>query len=302
MNFEELDKALRSVLLQYMCDPEVIGIIKNNVNTENAFANSVEKTVANHTRQVDTNTEKLIGKIDEILNGQQRIESLLKSVPQNNGNGNKAEDDFENAKVKEDESLGLKSIIEEYKRNKIQLKSQINALEKEISQLRIQSKSALLEKEKIQSEYDSLERQYAVFVNQLKIWNSIKLLNDENKEYLEKLCGSFSVMSVLSLGRDEGKVDQLWSYLRDLAVKGNQAADQIEILARYFEFCIELSNACRDDEEKYCIFDIEPGNEFDMAMCIRAADSKQIGNVSKTIVRGIKDGEKVRFKAIVGVK
>ena len=318
MNFEELDRALRSVLLQYMCDPEVIGIIKNNVNTENTIVNSVEKIDANNTIQVDTNSEKLINKIDEILNGQQRIESLMKSVLYNNGNGNKTEDDFENAKVEnESENSKLKSepkrkiaeLIARYQnQNQLledkntQLKSQIEALETEKSQLSIQCASALQEKEKFQSEYVSLESQYSEFVEQLKIWNSIKSLNKENKEYLDKLCGSASAMSILSLGRDEGKVEQLWLYLRDLVVKGNEVADQIEILAGYFEFCIDLLNACKDDEEKYCIFDIEPGNEFDMDMCIRSADSKQIGNVSRTIVRGIKEGEKVRFKAIVSVK
>lgn len=334
MNFEELDKALRSVLLQYMCDPEVIGIIKNNVNTENVITNSLVKTDSDNTMQANTNSEKLISKINEILNGQQRIESLIKSILQNNGNENKTEDNFENAKVEyeseisklksenehtiaeykdliaryqnknqllEDENSNLKSRNEEYKRAETQLISHTKVLETEISQLSFQIKSALQEKEKIQREYDFLESQYSVFVKQLKIWNSVKSLNDENKEYLEKLCGSVTAMSILSLGRDEGKVGQLWSYLKDLAVKDNQAADQIEILAGYFEFCIDLSNECKDDEEKYCLFDIEPGNEFDLDMCIRSADGKQIGNVSRTIVRGVKKGKIVRFKAIVSV-
>ncbi len=298
MNFEELDRALKSVLLQYMCDPEVIGIIKNNVNTENVIANSVEKTDANNKMQENANSGKLISKIDEILKGQQRIESLIKSFSQNKGNGNlKSDNECKKALIAkyknknqllEAENSKLTSENEELKRKETQLVSQIDALE--------------TKKDKIQGEYASLESQYSVFDKQLKIWNSIKSLNDENKEYLKKLCGSERAMSILSLGRDEGKVDQLWSYLRDLVVKGNQVADQIEILAGYFEFCIDLSNACKDDEEKYCIFDIKPGNEFNMDMCIRSADSKQIGNVSRTIVRGIKEGERVRFKAIVSVK
>lgn len=202
----------------------------------------------------------------------------------------------------EGENSELKNRIAEFESKETQLRSQIKALETEKLQLSIQSKTVFQEKEKIQRDYISLEDQYSIFVKQLRIWNNIKSLNDENKDYLEKLCGSLSAMSTLSLGRDEGKVEQLWLYLRDLAVKGNQDADQLKILAGYFEFCIDLLNACKDDEEKYRIFDIESGNEFDIDMCIRTADSKQIGNVSRTIVRGIKVGEKIHFKAIVTVK
>ena len=238
---------------------------------------SVIKSISNVEKLINS----IIGKIDEILNSQQRIEKLIQSVSQNNCSGNKTEVNFENTKADESEISKLKSECED-----------------------LIARNQLLKNEnlKIKEENNSLKRQYSVFDKQIKILDSIKLLNDENKEYLEKLCGSVSAMSILSLGRETGKVEQLWYYLRDLVVKGKQTAEQIGILAKYFEFCIDLSNECKVNEEKYCMFDVEPGNEFDMDMCIRSAGSKQIGTVSETIVRGIKVGEKVRFQAIVSVK
>lgn len=336
MNFEKLDKDLRSVLLQYMCDPEIIDVIKTNVNIEDSKINYVEQKYANYALRSSDSSETLISKMDEILAGQQRIESLIKSASEENCNENNKTDDNseiaknalerENIKLKkehehtiaeckdliaryqsqnqilEDHNSRLKTKNEDFEKENKRLISKVEELEKEISQLRIQCESELQEVEDIKNKYDLLEKKYSVFSKPLKICDSLKILNDENKDYLEKLSGSISEMSILTLARDDGKVDQLWTYIRDLAVEGKQDSDQIEILASFFEFCIDISTECKEDKEKYRLFGIEPGNEFDMDTCIRSAGSKQIGNVSRTIVRGVRDRENVRFKAIVFVE
>lgn len=233
VDLKEIDKALKSILVQYMSEPEIADVFR-----EKSEINENIKT------QVNPINEDLMEKIDKIIENQIRMEELIRN--------NLANQEFD-----------------------------------------------LQEKKKIQSENTSLKKQYAIFERPLEIWSGIERLNSENIEYLGKLCGSANVMSILSLGRDEGKVEQLWSYIKDLAMKGNQDMEQIDILATYFEFCIELLNECK--AEKYSIFEIAPGSEFNIDFCIRAANSKQIGVVTKTIVKGMRKGDRILFKTIVSV-
>lgn len=267
VNLEEFDKFLKNILIQYLNEPEIISIIEKNI-TKDINEKSIEKNDANSTITVDTGLSKqLIDKIDDVVKSQQKIENLVENIV----NKNKTEVDAENERNK----------IDEYKK-------QIQYYEKET--------------EKNKENYNSLKEQYNVFEKPLEVWNSIKSLNDKNKKYLEDLCGSASAMSILSLGRGDGKIEQLWQYLRDEAVGEKQDADQIEKLAGYFEFCIDFMNEFKDDKEKYCVFDVEPGNEFDMDLCIKTTNSKQIGRVKRTIIKGVKKGETVRLKAIVSVE
>lgn len=275
MNLEELDRAFRSVLLQYMYDPEIIGVIKNNINTEKNIENSIEKTGANSVIQSNTNPEILMDKIDRILESQQQLENFVKSNLQNN------------ADQKEND---LKNVNAEQVKEILKLRNEKEELIKQNDSIRQENQKNI-----------SLVSQYSMFDKQLNIWNSMQLLNDENKDYIEKLCGSFRLMSILSLGRDEGKVEQLWLNLKDLAVNKKQDDKQINILGGYFEFCIEVLSECKEGEE-YCMFDITPGEEFDVNVGIRTIYSSQIGNVSKTIVRGVKEGENIIYKPIVSVE
>lgn len=155
-------------------------------------------------------------------------------------------------------------------------------------------------KNNYEAELDEYKELYRDFYEQAHMWNKFKELDYEKKEYLKKLCGSLNLIPVLSLGRDEGKIEQLWSYIKDLILKGNQDK-QIEILVEYFEYCIRILNEYKYDEPQYSTFRVEEGTDFDMDTCIRTSDSRQIGTVSKTLVSGIKQGDKVIFKSIVRV-
>ncbi len=211
--------------------------------------------------------------------------------------------------VAEKELIEYKELIQRYQeRNRLLdeenkcLKSFLEENKREIAQLNLKNESLFKEKENILNRLNENEKKYFVLSEQYEIWNKMELLNTENKEYLKKLCGSYRVMPIISLGRDEGKIYQLWTYIRDIAVKGIQSNDQIDILSNFFEYCIELSNSCNNHEEKYERFEIEKGNDFDTEMCIRTAHSKQIGKVSDTLVKGIRKENKIIFKPIVNVE
>ena len=142
---------------------------------------------------------------------------------------------------------------------------------------------------------------YSIFEESLEVWNCINALSYENRVYIESLCGGSDVLAILSLGRDDNRIEQLWLYLRDMAVKDDAEKIEVSKLNSYFEFCLKVANSTRLENEKYIMSDIELGSEFNMDTCIRTADSKQLGKIMEIMVRSVKIGKKIKYKAIVRV-
>lgn len=335
MNFEQLDKSLRNILIQYLSDSEILGVIKNGVSNENLEAAIISQTNGLSSESIinDMCVEELIRKVDDILASQKLIESFIhksescdelitestldkvkkeyeKKLEENSKNYDRNITEYkelierylqQNQSLEEDR-MNLETEKSELLEKLNQLTDKCEKLESEILQTNEQNVEALSKIEKIQTDYNALQVQYALFERPFEVWSDIQRLNKEIKEYLEELSGSIEVMSILSLGRDERKIEQLWTYLRDLSVKEGHSSDQVSILSRYFEFCIELANADKREDDRLSLFDVEAGSEFNMEECIRSADSRQIGIVSETIVNGVREGDRVRFKAIVNVK
>ena len=86
-----------------------------------------------------------------------------------------------------------------------------------------------------------------------------------------------------------------------MAVKGDIDKIEVSKLNRYFEFCLKVANTSKSEHEKYVIFDIELESEFDMDTCIRTVDSKQVGKIKDIVVKSVKVGKYIKFKAIVRV-
>lgn len=272
MDKMELENAAKSIFIQCLNEPDILETIKAKLNYVGETCDSVENQIQKpNIRFNEYNTsknEQLIQKIDEILKCQKRIEELIKSEP----------------------NQGTKK-IEEQNRNLI---VENQNLKNEIIKLKDENKTI---EEKCRIEISN----YTIFEEALEVWNCINALNYENRGYIESLCGSLNILAILSLGRDDGKIEQLWLYLRNMAVKGDIDKIEVSKLNRYFEFCLKVANTSKSEHEKYVIFDIELESEFDMDTCIRTVDSKQVGKIKDIVVKSVKVGKYIKFKAIVRV-
>lgn len=278
----ELENAIKSIFMQCLNDPDILESVKDKQNyagTDCAYeGNQIQHPHVCLNENVNA-INSLIEKIDEILNNQRMMESLIKS-----GNHKETE--------REDEILVKLKNCQEKKDN---LTVQNEGLKKENARLIAENKDL---EEKCRIEISK----YSIFEESLEVWNCINALNYANRAYIESLCGSLDIMAVLSLGREDGRIEQLWLYLRDIAVKGNIEKEEAAKINRYFEFCLKVANTSKPENEKYAILDIEPESEFDMDICIRTADSRQVGIVKDIVVRCVRVGRDVKFKAIVKVE
>lgn len=269
MDKSELENAMLSIFLECLDYPEVMDKIQRIMNNvENQMQQS-----QNCFNETNYSSIASTGVIHEILTNQETIINLIRQIP------------VEDTK-KED---GLSAEIEKIKNECESQKSSI-----------IQEKDNEIDYFKEQVE--KLKTKYSVFEETAEIWECINSMCCDNKEYIERLCGSLDVLAVLSLGRDDDKIEQLWGYLREVAVKCDAQKKEITELNRYFEFCLNTANSIKSESEKYIICDIEPGVEFETEKYIKTADSKQIGTIGEVLVRSVKKGETVIFKAIVRVE
>ncbi len=237
--------------------------------------------------------DKVITKIDERL---AEIENTMKQYNESLKSENKSLR-TENKSLRT-ENEGLKSENEGLKSENEGLKSENEGLKSENEGLRSENEKLLSEEEIGRKEIS----QYSVFHETLEVLNGIYSLDDENKEYIERLCGSLDMLAIISLGRDDGRIEQLWSYLRDLAVKSSAKDKEVSNLNRYFEFCLKTANSAKTEAEKYVMLNIERESEFDMDTCIRTSDSRQFGKIREIAVGCVMLGKKIKYKAVVRVE
>ena len=303
MDANGLGLATKSIFVQCLNDPEIMEILKSklNVSEESQNVNTVqalERDGGNVGDRCISNTAMIEEKIDEILRKQGNLEEYIS-----------------NAATQKKEDLEFK--LEQEKNSHI---SDINSLkqghETEINKYKVLLEEAQVKNEELKRKIDnllsinvtieesmnSLKKKYSVCEELLDIWKRVNSLKQDNRAYIERLCGGEGILSILSLGRDENKIEQLWSYLRDLAIKGDEEKQEVSTLSQYFEFCIKVCNSTKQESEKYTMSDIEIGSEFDMNQSIRTADSRQIGSIKAVIVKGVLRGNIIIFKSIVKVE
>ena len=196
----------------------------------------------------------------------------------------------------------IEGIKKEHETEINQYKEQLGKVQAKNEELEGKIETLLSISADMEENMNSLKMKYSVCEELLDIWNCVNSLKQDSREYIERLCGSVGFLSILSLGRDENKIEQLWSYLRDLAINGDAEKEEVSILSQYFEFCIKVCNSTKQGDEKYTISDIEIGSEFDMNQSIRTADSRQIGSIKAVIVKGVLKGNIIIFKSIVKVE
>lgn len=272
MNSYELENDIKSIFFHYLNDSDILNLIRKNLNASNVVCISKENQVQQSSLLKENNII-INQKLEEILNGQKTIENLLNS-----------------SIVEKDEEK-----LQKYKKENNELYSKNQVLENE--------KNQLIDKIKyVENVYKTEISKYSIFKESLKIYTDVNSLNCENKYYMESLCGSLDVWAILSLGRDDGKIDQLWHYLRDLAIKKDSDKSEVSKLNNYFEFCLKVANSTKVENERYVSLNIDLGSEFNIETCIRTEDSKQIGRVRNLLVNGVNVGKNIKYQAIVRVE
>lgn len=176
-----------------------------------------------------------------------------------------------------------------------------NRLTKENKELLKNNQNLKEEKDKVQAQLDELERKYKHFDAFQVIWDKLNRLDEDTRSYIGNLCGSFSLLSCISLGRDFGKLTQLWQYLKDIAVGATDEDQRVDIIGSYFELCIQMADSCSGESTKYSMYGAEINSEFDREKCIKTANSKQIGTVKRVLVRGVLKNDNIEFKSIVEI-
>ena len=282
MDKMELENAIKNIFIQCLNESDILEAVKNKLNyTGNVCAyegNQIQHSHVCLNENVNAINTVLIEKIDKILNNQKMIEDLIKL-----GSNKETK--------REDEILAKLKKCQDQNDN---LAVENEGLKKENARLITENKNI---EEKCRIEISK----YSIFEESLEVWNCINALSYENRVYIESLCGGSDVLAILSLGRDDNRIEQLWLYLRDMAVKDDAEKIEVSKLNSYFEFCLKVANSTRLENEKYIMSDIELGSEFNMDTCIRTADSKQLGKIMEIMVRSVKLGKKIKYKAIVRV-
>lgn len=291
----ELDMAIKSVFKQCLDDSEIIELIKRKLDNIEKKTNLIEQTNECVNKEINSSNNYIGGdiseKINEILELQYYIKDRLSVTYCEEA---KRVTEKLNSERKENSQK-----IEKVERECIQ---QINTYKKDVLEKESKIKSLSVEIQSKENIINELKEKNTICEEILLVWNNVKELNKDNKEYLVELVGGWDILAFISLGRDESKIEQLWMFLRDLIVKGDMHKKDIKILNSYFEFCIKVCNLTKPEEERYCVSKIEIGDEFDVDQSIRTADSKQIGKIKEVVVNGYTYKGAMQYKSIVIVE
>lgn len=271
---DDINNAIKSIFLSCIKDPDILKelskvFVKNQLNIEDKQIKGVVYE--------DNNIIEILSRIEQKIN---LLDQLRENIENNQDVISK---DFRDNKCKET----LEEVIHLRKEN-TGLKENIDTLE--------------CEKIKLQNEVYNSQEKYRDVEEIVNVWNSLNSLSEEHKDYLLKLCENFNLYSCLSLGRDNGKINQLWGYLRDKAVESDSYFTEIKKLNLYFEFCLKVINSISSEKNQFIGFELPEGSDYDVNKCIKASGSRQIGVVKKTIVKGYKKNERIVYKSIVVIE
>lgn len=288
-----LEEATREYFLQCMKDPAILRRMRNAVfgisDNSSMDMQDTENDMDDDFKVLQkTDVEVLENKINTIIENQNSLENVIKELLVN-------------------EYDKLIAVLEEKKEKK--MREEIAELELQYKEVRNKYEEAwqafndIKEENRILNDrIEDMKSSMAPFEKHIEMWNKLETLNEEKKEYIRQLCGGYSIEACMSLGRDERKIDQLWSFLRDEILKTDSDNNSKEVLGIYFEYCLEIANSTRTGRNLYHIYDIEEGSDFNNELCIRTSDSKQIGQIKKVLTRCVKADENIVYKAIVRVE
>lgn len=289
----KLEEATKNYFLQCINEPTIIaevrktvlGIVDND-SLETESTPEVASAAIRILKQDDV--QKLENRIDTVIESQKEFECTIKELlSQEYGKLVALIEEKEEKKTKE-EILRLEIQKEELMKKYMEVHQMVDSISKENTSLNEQ--------------IEVVKSQVSPFKKHIEMWNTMETLNEETKEYIRQLCGGYSIEACMSLGRDDRKIEQLWSFLRDEILKTDSDNNDKKVLGSYFEYCLQIANSTRTNTSPYYFYDLEEGNDFNKELCIRTPDSKQIGQIKRVLMRCVKVGETVVYKAIVKVE
>lgn len=271
-----IENAIKEVFLECIKDSQIIDSLKYELSEDNRIGKSVTSIRNNR----ETTNNEVNHKLNELLGNQKKIIEFL-AIRGNRGN---------------DETRSSLSRRPEIEQNDdmISLKKENMRLKEQVQILKSDNEACKKEKQDILDKFHIIEES-------LEIIENIKMLSEDSRDYIYQLCGSDEFYALVSIGRDEIKINQLWHYLREQAVKSNANEKDVKIINNFFEFSIKVFNSTKINKDKYSFYEPMKNDEYNMEYCIRTSDSRQIGSVKEIIIRGVKQNEKIIFKSIVRI-
>lgn len=293
----DLKMCIKDIFIQCLNDIEIQEMIKEKINSDNVkvLTDERKKDIYEVSKEENNRvTTEVAKKIDEILNIQKNIEKTL-NLECNEENATKHIEKTKYKKNIEELKTEYEKKIKEYQDMKVDLQKEISEQRERIAELVSvnQTKDDMIH---------NLKCKYSFCDEISLIWSSIKDLSEENQQYIYELAGGENLLSVISLGRDDGKIEQLWCFFRDILIKENTEKYEINILNGYFDFCIKVYNSSREEIEKYAIYEIQVDDDFDTEKAVRTTSSKQIGRIKEVLVKGYKYKNNIKYKPIVIVE
>lgn len=175
---------------------------------------------------------------------------------------------------------------------------------------KLEAEKAVLEKENqniqdsmnnINIEFENYRKEFEPFEEIREIWQGFLGLEESQQLFLKKLCGSWDITSFIALGKDKNGIRQLWDFIRDEIMNSDRNRENISILARYFDLCIDVYNKTNIRKEYYKKTEVLIGSVYDSRLYIKTAESIVNGVVQEIVLNGYDMQEDV-IKPIVVVK
>lgn len=275
-----IEQAISEIFLQLLENPKMIEALKealhyNSGKQRNVLQDSKENIQTGELSCIIEKIDRVAKNTEDILNLISQKDNSLKKghsldlIRQRDGRGETVDNE------------SLKNEIQELKEQKEKLERKNDELEKKCN---------------------DVKTKYQIVENGIEVWEKLKELGNESKEYISNLCGNFEVYACLSLGRDEGKISQLWNFLKEKAMKYDPNDRDVGVVNLYFEFCIQVYNEICRTENQFRSFTQPINSEYNIDKCIKTSDSKQVGVVKKTIVNGYEKNGKIEYKSIVRIE
>lgn len=186
----------------------------------------------------------------------------------------------------EKEKIALEKEKTTVEKEKLSIEKEKLGLEKENTVLIEEKKKLQDSKEEIFRQFQNQKKEFEPFEEINEVWQGILKLEKSQKLYLKNLCGSWDVKSFIALGKEKNGIKQLWNFIRDEIMNSNRKTENIRILARFFDLCINVYNITNIRKEHYERIEVLIGKEYDSRQYIKTSESIVNGVVQEVLLNG----------------
>lgn len=212
----------------------------------------------------------------ELLNDETVQENIVNIVK-------KAKQQTEDFKQKL-EQLEKEKMDSFYKLEEIQAKYE--ELQQYCEKLKKEKNEIQYEKDKIYQQLQNNKKEYEPLQDIKEFWQGALQLEENQKSYLKKLCGSWDIKSFIALGKDKNSIKQLWNFIRDEIMNFNGNHQNIKTLSTFFDLCIDVYNMTNIRKERYEKIEVSIGKEYNSRQYIKTSESVVNGIVKEVVLNG----------------